>query len=79
NLDSTSGAEVLGFLRRSVSEFGQTVVMVTHDAVAASYCDRVVFMADGKLVDEAINPTRDSVLKHMSDLQEIAMRRQVEA
>ncbi|HMU35271.1 MAG TPA: ABC transporter ATP-binding protein [Marmoricola sp.] len=73
NLDSTSGAEVLGFLRRSVDEFGQTVVMVTHDAVAASYCDRVVFMADGRLVDETVNPTRESVLQHMSELQEAAM------
>ncbi len=52
NLDSTSGAEVLSFLRRSVDDFGQTVVMVTHDAVAASYCDRVVFLADGLVVDE---------------------------
>ncbi|MEZ5160205.1 MAG: ABC transporter ATP-binding protein [Marmoricola sp.] len=71
NLDSTSGAEVLGFLRRSVDEFGQTVVMVTHDAVAASYCDRVVFMADGRLVDETVNPTRESVLQHMSELQRL--------
>ncbi len=52
NLDSTSGAEVLSFLRRSVDDFGQTIVMVTHDANAASYCDRVVFLADGKVVDE---------------------------
>ena len=56
NLDSTSGAEVLSFLRRSVDEFGQTVVMVTHDAVAASYCDRVIFLADGKVVDEIRQP-----------------------
>ena len=47
NLDSTSSAEVLGFLRRSVDEFGQTIVMVTHDPVAASYTDRVLFLADG--------------------------------
>ena len=52
NLDSTSSAEVLGFLRRSVDEFGQTVVMVTHDPVAASYTDRVLFLADGVIVDE---------------------------
>jgi putative ABC transport system ATP-binding protein len=52
NLDSTSGAEVLGFLRRSVDEFGQTIVMVTHDPAAASHTDRVVFLADGKVVDE---------------------------
>jgi putative ABC transport system ATP-binding protein len=56
NLDSTSGAEVLSFLRRSVDEFGQTIVMVTHDAVAASYCDRVIFLADGRLVDEIRRP-----------------------
>jgi len=69
NLDSTSGAEVLGFLRRSVSEFGQTVVMVTHDPIAASYTDRVVFLADGKVVDEMRNPTADTVLAHMTALQ----------
>jgi putative ABC transport system ATP-binding protein len=49
NLDSTSGAALLGFLRRSVAEFGQTVVMVTHDPVAASYADRVVLLADGSV------------------------------
>ena len=65
NLDSRSGAEVLGFLRRSVQEFGQTVVMVTHDPVAASYADRVVFLADGLLVDEMDDPTADSVLDRM--------------
>ena len=52
NLDSRSGAEVLSFLRRSVDELGQTIVMVTHDPVAASYADRVVFLADGRIVDE---------------------------
>ena len=52
NLDSRSGAEVLGFLRDSVREFGQTIVMVTHDPNAASYADRVVFLADGRIVDE---------------------------
>ncbi len=56
NLDSTSSAEVLGFLRRSVTEFGQTVVMVTHDPIAASYTDRVVFLADGLVVDEMRSP-----------------------
>jgi putative ABC transport system ATP-binding protein len=65
NLDSRSGAEVLGFLRRSVREFGQTVVMVTHDPVAASYADRVVFLADGLLVDEMHSPTAESVLDRM--------------
>ncbi|HWJ80999.1 MAG TPA: ABC transporter ATP-binding protein [Nocardioides sp.] len=72
NLDSTSGAEVLAFLRRSVDDFGQTVVMVTHDAVAASYCDRVVFLADGRIVDEVSSPTREQVLEHMTALQAAA-------
>jgi putative ABC transport system ATP-binding protein len=72
NLDSTSGAEVLSFLRRSVDEFGQTVVMVTHDAVAASYCDRVVFLADGKVVDEIDDPDREQILEHMTALQTLA-------
>ncbi|MCF2535183.1 ABC transporter ATP-binding protein [Streptomyces sp. FB2] len=62
NLDSRSGAEVLGFLRNSVREMGQTVVMVTHDPVAASYADRVVFLADGRIVDEMYKPTADNVL-----------------
>ncbi|MFE0460088.1 ABC transporter ATP-binding protein [Kitasatospora sp. NPDC058965] len=65
NLDSRSGAEILGFLRNSVRELGQTVVMVTHDAVAASYADRVVFLADGRIVDELAAPTADSVLDRM--------------
>ncbi|MGW4159420.1 ABC transporter ATP-binding protein [Streptomyces sp. NPDC004788] len=65
NLDSRSGAEVLGFLRNSVRELGQTVVMVTHDAVAASYADRVVFLADGRIVDEMLQPTADGVLDRM--------------
>lgn len=73
NLDSTSGAEVLRFLRRSVDDFGQTIVMVTHDAVAASYCDRVIFLADGLVVDEVLNPTREQVLEHMTALQAKAM------
>jgi putative ABC transport system ATP-binding protein len=65
NLDSRSGAEVLGFLRNSVRELGQTVVMVTHDPVAAAYADRVVFLADGRIVDEMNGPTADSVLDRM--------------
>jgi putative ABC transport system ATP-binding protein len=72
NLDSTSGAEVLSFLRRSVDEFGQTVVMVTHDAVAASYCDRVIFLADGLVVDEIRDPDREQILEHMTALQTLA-------
>ena len=65
NLDSHSGAEVLSFLRNAVRELGQTVVMVTHDPVAASYADRIVFLADGRIVDEMIAPTPDQVLDRM--------------
>ncbi|MFG2143030.1 ABC transporter ATP-binding protein [Streptomyces sp. NPDC048696] len=65
NLDSRAGAEVLGFLRDSVRELGQTVVMVTHDPVAAGYADRVVFLADGRLVDEMTRPTPDRVMDLM--------------
>jgi putative ABC transport system ATP-binding protein len=68
NLDSRSGAEVLAFLRRSVGDFGQTIVMVTHDAGAASYADRVVFLADGKIVDELLEPTAETVLDRMKHL-----------
>ncbi|MFD1658160.1 ABC transporter ATP-binding protein [Streptomyces caeni] len=65
NLDSRSGAEVLGFLRNSVRELGQTVVMVTHDPVAAAYADRVIFLADGRIVDELYEPSADTVLDRM--------------
>jgi putative ABC transport system ATP-binding protein len=65
NLDSRSGAEVLGFLRHSVDAFGQTVVMVTHDAGAAAYADRVIFLGDGHIVDDMSNPTADQVLERM--------------
>jgi putative ABC transport system ATP-binding protein len=68
HLDSGSSSEVLGFLRRSVAEFGQTIVMVTHDPVAASHTDRVVFLADGRIVGELANPTADSVLDRMRAL-----------
>jgi putative ABC transport system ATP-binding protein len=68
NLDSRSGADVLAFLRRSVREMGQTVVMVTHDPSAASYADRVLFLADGRLVDELHEPTADGVLERMKAL-----------
>jgi len=64
-LDSKSGAELLGFLRKAVTELGQTVVMVTHDPTAASYADRVIFLADGRIVDEMYGPTADGVLDRM--------------
>jgi len=66
NLDSRSGAEVLTLLRRSVDEFGQTVVMVTHDPVAAAFTDRVLFLADGRVVDEVREPDREEVLDLMT-------------
>jgi putative ABC transport system ATP-binding protein len=68
NLDSRSGAEMLGFMRRSVDEFGQTIVMVTHDPVAAAYADRVLFLADGRIVDEMADPTAERVLDYMKQL-----------
>jgi putative ABC transport system ATP-binding protein len=67
-LDSTAGAELLGFLRKAVTDLGQTVVMVTHDPTAAAYADRVVFLADGHIVDEMREPTADEVLDHMKHL-----------
>ncbi|WP_106248408.1 ABC transporter ATP-binding protein [Allonocardiopsis opalescens] len=69
NLDSRSGAEVLGFLRESVRTLGQTIVMVTHDPVAASYADRVVFLRDGAFVDELSGPTAESVLDRLKRLE----------
>jgi putative ABC transport system ATP-binding protein len=72
NLDSRASGEVLGFLRRSVTEFRQTIVMVTHDPVAASYADRVVFLADGALVDELRQPTSDAVLDRLKRLDRAA-------
>jgi putative ABC transport system ATP-binding protein len=71
NLDSRSGAEVLGFLRNSVREHGQTIVMVTHDPVAASYADRVVFLADGQIVSELVGPTSETVLDTVKKLDEV--------
>ncbi len=68
NLDSASGAEVLSFLRRSVDDYQQTIVMVTHDPVAAGYTDRVVFLADGRVVDEIREPTAETVLDKMREL-----------
>ncbi|RAY15350.1 ABC transporter ATP-binding protein [Actinomadura craniellae] len=69
NLDSRSGAEVLGFLRSSVRELGQTIIMVTHDPVAASYADRVVFLRDGLTVAELRDPTPETVLDRLKRLE----------
>jgi putative ABC transport system ATP-binding protein len=68
NLDSQSSEEILTFMSRAVHELGQTVVMVTHDPVAASHASRVLFLADGQIVDELLQPTRDSVLDRMRGL-----------
>jgi putative ABC transport system ATP-binding protein len=69
NLDSRSGTEVLQFLRASVDDLGQTVVMVTHDAGAASYANRVLFLADGRIVDSLVAPTPERVLDHLKTLE----------
>jgi putative ABC transport system ATP-binding protein len=69
NLDSHSGAELLGFLRSAVSDHGQTIVMVTHDANAASHADRIVFLADGRIVDEMTEPTAERVLDRLKSLE----------
>ena len=68
NLDSRTGSEILAFMRRAVRELGQTIVMVTHDPVAASYAGRVVFLADGRIVDELADPSAESVLDRMKQL-----------
>ncbi|WNM24121.1 ABC transporter ATP-binding protein [Demequina capsici] len=68
NLDSRSGAELLGFMRRAVKEFGQTIVMVTHDPSAAAYADRILFLEDGQIVDEMREPTADRVLDRMKQM-----------
>ena len=68
NLDSRSGTEILDFLRRAVKELGQTVVMVTHDPVAAGYADAVLFLADGRIVDRIDGPTPESVLDRLKSL-----------
>ena len=68
NLDSTTGAEVLEFLRAAVRDIGQTVVMVTHDPVAAGYADAVVFLADGRIVGSMEQPTPERVLDALKTL-----------
>ncbi len=68
NLDSTASAGLLGFLRAAVADHGQSIVMVTHDPSTAAYADRVVFLADGRLVDELSAPTAEAVLERMKQL-----------
>ena len=68
NLDSKAGAEILEFMRRAVTDLGQTIVMVTHDPVAAGYASRVVFLVDGRIVDELADPTAPAVLAAMARL-----------
>jgi putative ABC transport system ATP-binding protein len=70
NLDSRTGAEILSFMRTAVRDFGQTIVMVTHDPTAAAYADRAVFLADGRIVDEIDAPTATSVLDRIKSLGE---------
>lgn len=70
NLDSRSSSEILSFMRRAVSEYGQTIVMVTHDPVAASYADRVLILADGNIVNEITQPTTESVVDFMKTFGE---------
>jgi putative ABC transport system ATP-binding protein len=65
NLDSKAGADVLGFMRKAVTDLGQTIVMVTHDPAAASHADRIVFLADGRIVDEMLVPTAERVLDRL--------------
>jgi putative ABC transport system ATP-binding protein len=68
-LDSNASGELLAFLRRAAREFGQTIVMVTHEPVAAAYADRILFLADGRIVDELRDPTADDVLDRMKRLE----------
>ncbi len=68
NLDSRSGAELLSFLRHAADDLGQTIVLVTHDPVAAAWADDVVFLADGRVVDELHHPTAERVLDRIKSL-----------
>lgn len=69
NLDSVSGQDVLGCLRRAVDDWNQTVVMVTHDAAAAAKADRVIFLRDGQIVDQLLTPTADAILDRLKALE----------
>ncbi len=68
NLDSKTGSEILAFMRSAVDDLGQTIVMVTHDPVSASYADRVLFLADGRIVDELADPDADTIFDRMRHL-----------
>ncbi len=68
NLDSRASGEILGFMKKAVEEFGQTIVMVTHDPIAASYASRVVFLTDGRVTDEIADPNPDTILDKMRQL-----------
>jgi putative ABC transport system ATP-binding protein len=70
NLDSRTGTEILNFMRSAVDDHDQTIVIVTHDPVAASYADRIIFLGDGKVVDEMLAPTAERVLDHMKGFGE---------
>jgi putative ABC transport system ATP-binding protein len=69
NLDSKASQEILTFLRSAVKDHGQTIVMVTHDASAASFADRIVFLGDGRVVDEMLEPTTDRILDRLKSLE----------
>ena len=69
NLDSRTGAEILSFMRSAVRELGQTIVMVTHDAGAASYADTVLFLEDGRIVDSMADPSPDRILDRMKQFR----------
>jgi putative ABC transport system ATP-binding protein len=73
NLDSKSGGEVLSFLRHSVDDFGQTIVMVTHDPAAAAFSDRVIFLRDGQVVQEMPEPTAERVLDRMKNIDTVSL------
>ena len=74
NLDSGASEEILTFLRRSVDDFGQTIVIVTHEPVAAAFANRVLFLADGKIVDELRDPTAEGVLERMKGFEGVGRR-----
>lgn len=76
-LDTNAGAELLGFLHRAAHEFGQTIVLVTHDPAAASYADRLLFLADGRVVDEMRDPTAEAILDRMKSLEADVAAREV--